>query len=1586
MKLRQFGFKIISLIMVLSMLLGISATMISATVDGAEDHAHEYEKNEINYVSLGASNTNGFGLEGYLPDEQYGNPVNKNDGTVYGYMMEPEMAYPTLVADRLEQLTGKKVVLNQLAISSMRAEELHVLLDNNYYGDKYTEWRFTSGHNWFNKAHPDGLDGLRKEYQDFVANADYITVDIGANNFGVYASNRIFNNMFDADFTKFDEGTQRDVERVRAEIEKIVSEYAGDVLSSNLGDMFNHMVDTLTYALVGFCVNFDASMEAIYELNPDANVAVVNIQNLMHDLKATIPGVEGEIPFGDIYGAIVNLANVYVATMSPYADKYNYAYIGDDGQAETFLEEIKAYSGNPEDLRTAITDCFDVYDNDIYAKTRVLQQVAIKYVSYVGVIPGYDKVSSINDLANLNVFSTAVYDNAVTLAGIPVQEFLTAGAANQLPAAVQEVYNEYKASLLTVYDTAATFMQLGAKSDVLDIASAAENFSQAGKEIMNSFFNMLIYSMSNPGIEVENTEAFQTLANDPASMAIITLGVRSDLGNSFFSHPSENGHVEIANSIMAAYTNDILGSDVVIENVIDIAKQLGDLLVENYDVVYEIAYAELKKNGVIDDLKGKLEGAYSDLISQAEKYESADASSIYAETKVALAAELRATADTVAKIIEIIDQNTIGEHTRVLFAELRESILQHGYVIVNIANELGELSVEYTDQVISDLISAANTAAARLKAAAEAKLAELEAKLHAAEEAAKAAIRAEIEKVKAQLAADLAALDAQIEKQIASVRAECEAIKAEVENIVSVAKSIIDFTAEIKNKMDETIVDFFRNNIGDVYYNFAQTVVDAAKNYIINGKVENFDEALKILKPVVMEALEDASAEVKAIVETFIEEAVKVSYTSDADSYLVSLNGGSAYYAQLLAELLSLDEDQIGFTSWENIDYDMLASAYLITIGYDENELSGFAVNQLIGYLANYVDTDVRENTIAYISALVAKLQEKGINIEKYEGTLVGSLESVLDEFVKDKEMQDMDWAAIVGAENLHYVDKARADIRAELISSGLMETYVIELNVIDLIYDNVDSLGDPALSQIFKTFGREFVANILGESAIYTIEIPVADAVVFAAESFLYNYVNFNVNYGKLILELQKINPEASVLLLGYYNAFNGLTLELGDLDVNVGDVYQMFTDITSVQPFLYALYYTNVAYVDISKAETNFEAYVKAGLVDNDLVSFLTLYLSDPTVTDISFDGQEYVLNQILNALIINCVHEYDNACDVDCNKCGMIRVVPAHAYTDPCDATCNSCGFVRSISGHTYDSCEDTMCNLCGLVRPAGQHTYDGCTDTNCNKCGKTRPAGQHVFNGCVDADCDNCGATRVPGVHEYETCDDTSCNKCGHIRPAATHNYTDCTDIDCNNCGAEREAGEHIYDGCTDADCNNCGASRESGEHEYDSCTDNTCDKCGFVRSNANHKFANACDKDCDNCGETREVPDHVYSDCVDASCNVCGEARTAGNHTLDDCSDTLCDVCGATVESKAHEFGEWKTEIEPTKSEEGKKVRECKNCKHVESESIPVEKGSGAGLTFAIVIAAIVVADIIAFAVYWFVIQKKTFADIFSKAK
>ena len=570
------------------------------------------------------------------------------------------------------------------------------------------------------------------------------------------------------------------------------------------------------------------------------------------------------------------------------------------------------------------------------------------------------------------------------------------------------------------------------------------------------------------------------------------------------------------------------------------------------------------------------------------------------------------------------------------------------------------------------------------------------------------------------------------------------------------------------------------------------------------------------LKNAAIDGAEELGAFLLDAVNKIVDKAVRAEYTPTDDSYYVAVNGGNAAYAYLVAEALGLTEEQVGLTTWGDINYEALAKADFITVGFDENELSAFAIDQMLAYVKAYVDGTLRGSVNDYASNVFAKLEDYPIVTNRQEET-VAYINSIIDELVSieliaDKELAPMDWAALVGEDKVQYVEAILANIRAELVAAGIIETYTQSIDVIDFIYTEYPEIETEVIKQA-KLYDE------LGDSAYYTIEIPVVDSIMFAIEAYLYSYVAFNVEYQNLVVDICKINPEATVVLLSGYNAFDGVTFELGDVAVDLGDAYAYVAALASVQPFAYALLGLNVGYADINGVETVYEAMG----AEYDVATFILAYLADSSITDVSEAGNAYICDQIMSILTVGCDHKYDNACDAFCNKCGMERVVGDHIYDDEFDATCNECGHVREIEG------VDEECD----------HVYEW----------KVAEAATTTSTGIEIGRCSICGEFTSRIIPKLPT----------PPTPGCAHEYDNACDVDCNKCGEEREVGDHVY-----------------GD-------DNICDECGHEKlptppaPGCDHEYDNACDVDCNKCGEEREVGDHVYGD--DNICDECGHEKT-----------------------------------------------------------------------------------------------------------
>ena len=496
MKKMKLGRSLLACVLVLTMIFGTCTTAFAAV----ENH---FTGDTVNYVSLGASNVNGYGLDGYLPNTV--TPENKDTANVYGYKRCPVGSYVNLIEGDLES-RGYSVTVDQLAISSMRVEELRILLDESYNTfDEYSMWRFIGPGKWFDNA--GGLDVLRAEYKEAVENADLITVDIGVNNFGVYLSNQLSlgGTKYDDDLSLIDPELGEVYDNAKAYVYELIAEYAGEYAPAVAELEF--VVDAMAYAYAGFCVNYDVVMEKIYELNPDATVVAVSIQNLMEGLEAIIPGVSEPIPFGDLFGALVDAANLYIAVGSPYCDDYLFADVSEDGRVEFFLDQLLAYDGNPESLDKDMRDCFDVYD---------------------------DKISR-----RINELKASIPEGLLDVAYDVVAEIMQLGAENN------------------VLDLATVFA--GGYDAV-----AERLLAEIETEVMNAVGNIAV----EPSYTYTVDEDFFNDIADAAGVSralvntVAALAVRTSIGNSFYGHPNRNGHEELKDAIMSALENDTYGLDV----------------------------------------------------------------------------------------------------------------------------------------------------------------------------------------------------------------------------------------------------------------------------------------------------------------------------------------------------------------------------------------------------------------------------------------------------------------------------------------------------------------------------------------------------------------------------------------------------------------------------------------------------------------------------------------------------------------------------------------------------------------------------------------------------------------------------------------------------------------------------------------------------------------------------------------------------------------------------------------------------------------------------------------------------------------
>lgn len=313
------GRKLITLLLVLTMLVGISAP---AFAEG---------KDVYRYVALGDSTTNGYGLPGF-------------DSRACGRYSEHKDIYIVRLCDWLRN-QGKNVYFKNLALTGMRVNELTYFLDRSIAyedADAYGQMRWEE----YEGCYGGSMDALRDTYISEVENADLITFELGSNNFANYTLSRVAE-LFGVDigfrwgyqddsFNELMEKHDIDISiELRNDVTKLVESATNGAVSE---DMIAGIVETLLYSYANFVIGFRDSVDMIYKLNPDVKLIVLSVNNTLAGLKAKLNGTV--VDLGAIWGGFMQLANLYITDKDKHNGDYFYADLSDG--VESMVDAIAA--------------------------------------------------------------------------------------------------------------------------------------------------------------------------------------------------------------------------------------------------------------------------------------------------------------------------------------------------------------------------------------------------------------------------------------------------------------------------------------------------------------------------------------------------------------------------------------------------------------------------------------------------------------------------------------------------------------------------------------------------------------------------------------------------------------------------------------------------------------------------------------------------------------------------------------------------------------------------------------------------------------------------------------------------------------------------------------------------------------------------------------------------------------------------------------------------------------------------------------------------------------------------------------------
>ncbi|MBQ6883888.1 MAG: hypothetical protein IJO25_06070, partial [Clostridia bacterium] len=446
----------------------------------------------------------------------------------------------------------------------------------------------------------------------------------------------------------------------------------------------------------------------------------------------------------------------------------------------------------------------------------------------------------------------------------------------------------------------------------------------------------------------------------------------------------------------------------------------------------------------------------------------------------------------------------------------------------------------------------------------------------------------------------------------------------------------------------------------------AQSIADEIKDTLVNDvtAAERLEEKIEIIKTTYVTAVREAiantfSSEVVGTIDAIGKWFNNNGYDKKVIEYAFKLqaaiddntpNAAQQVIADALAEIQSIKAEAIAPES-----YTVNEDSYFVSIG--DSQITGHG---LTGYDNYGYDTYV-EGAAPYELAKALYGEEAQ---SRYKQLCMGGLRAddlrwILDpSFAADAYSTNYVLGNLSSYAGATTVEQAReifvselqkADLISLSIGGGNITTYVGQQ-----IY-NVLSTGNRPLytndwSRYLTAEGEAKVLGIIEKVAGLAIQklglpvdgegyaefmgkrVHVETLIKVTVESVIYGYFGFSVNLPEVVELVQEINPTAKLLVLGYFNPVDEMTVTLGEgegaMVLPVGQFVSKFVKLTNTQTSLLSLMNDSVTYVDVKDASCFFDKTVQEG-GDVTIMDYMGAVFQNSHLTHADLDGHAYIKN---------------------------------------------------------------------------------------------------------------------------------------------------------------------------------------------------------------------------------------------------------------------------------------------------------------------------------------------------------------------
>ena len=1269
-----------SLILVFAMVMGMGVTAIAAEID-----------EPISYVSLGDSMANGYGLDGYEED----NGTNYN-----GYLRYVAESYPALFADWLTRTSGRDVEHVPMAISAMRAEDLHFILEFPYgdskalkvaegewdeekwnatfaTGDYYT-WKEFTTYRFHDYAKKDTAK-VAKEMQSAVANADLISLGVGNADFGVFMLGRILEVMSLLEHTP-DEAEWIDLERALAEcnedvrtialqvygeIRAIIAEKATDDIAADA------LTDVITYTVVSYMMNYAGVIDRIVELNPDAEIILVGMVNTMSGMELRIPGVR-TVDMGRVMGAVTRALNAYLAALPAAYQKlgaYKDAtfYLAEATEVELLYTELDT-TVNDTVRRRTIKELNDLIFN---AETGMLGGFSITK-TIEGVIEGQEMELTIKigveeiTLEDVEAFEKGIALSAgknFTVALYLAFEEAIAAASNlsvldistfaSLTEDLNGILNDLTGTIdFEIDDAAKTAVVAGVLKQYNAWLNTSEGkaavaalYNEAMAEIESAARESYIEAL-NEAIENMNTNANLIPSIETAYEPLTELKDWDAVWAVLTANRFDAAAAEVCFSSELSEMKDELGEDLWYEHV-----WTEEVLEKTFDAFDQVQ----ETMGQLDDNAGMLPLTTGKVNAYLGAWAGSTATAYFAPELAASVNEVLVKDDAMMGLLHLLARMLIGDGIGVhpnangheAIAEAMVTAYDEKYTVDQAVIDRAQIALNAASKVI--MLGYEKAFAAGYKYAVENGYVQDAVETIEAAEADLLAFQTAIDQYKTVLAADAYAgiLEEMAEAQAGIAALKALLVETEVMNQATMEDAMA-LVAALEANLD-AIVKHLEN---------PNNMIPPAALPVLQNKIETMKQQLK--------------EELTAKVETAITEAI--NYAAD---YLHD-KLGSIYDEFILAitdVLAAIDVnlpglvDQFDDVVWDAMDRQFPAiietiyrhgeNSLVIIIDLLKEDLRAtieeaierathgeYTVDENSYYVAIGDTSAAAQNSYANLLAAELGLNKSFNNLGTNNQTVEESIAAILGNAVT---VAGADLITI-GYSNNTFFEFMIAQIKN---SAGFGE--VVEMDWDAYIGENGANYIQQALDMI-----RGELTN-MGVDEITIMGMNAAEMLMLGIESYAYAYANYAVKYPAMIQTIREINPDALILSVGMSNTMADIELDVSkytgkETVIDLGAYIQYLVNIANAEALAHAMIVEGIVYVDAPEVEIAASA-DKYDDVDVFLRTAMFGSFADLYATD---NGHAYIMDQILNALEITVTLPAYTVGDV--NEDGKINVYDA------------------------------------------------------------------------------------------------------------------------------------------------------------------------------------------------------------------------------------------------------------------------------------------------------------------------------------